>query len=244
MNAIHDQMTPQLSSAMQQAYDLVSSMGELVKRQVEDALDALKTGDVDKAKVVASSDAKVNNMELSADKECTSILALHQPVAGDLRMVIVLLKAVTDLERIGDEAGHIAEQALLVKSTDYPRQWIENVAALGEKVISSLAQLMDNFAQLKVGMGKMDVDIDSSWQLVDKDETINKRSDALIEEILKGGWGEASNNPQVCMSLIWCVRSLERVGDHVKNISQYLIYLAEGTDIRHNKGAGRLVEIA
>lgn len=244
MNAIHDQMTPQLSSAMQQAYDLVSSMGELVKKQVEDALDALKTGDVDKAKVVASSDAKVNNMELSADKECTSILALHQPVAGDLRMVIVLLKAVTDLERIGDEAGHIAEQALLVKNTDYPRQWIENVAALGEKVISSLAQLMDNFAQLKVGMGKMDVDIDSSWQLVDKDETINKRSDALIEEILKGGWGEASNNPQVCMSLIWCVRSLERVGDHVKNISQYLIYLAEGTDIRHNKGAGRLVEMA
>lgn len=225
--------TPQTISqfhvAMQEAHNLAAKVGWLVTDQLSAALEALQANDIEAARKVTNKDDKVDALEMQVDKACTEILARYSPVAGDLRMVVVILKAITDLERIGDEASHIAEQVCVGEAM--PTAIKNDINSLGDEVMLSLRQLMKHFDNMRIEHAN--VNPDDSRNLVSEDEEINRHADKLIETTLRSGFGEGSSDAQNTLSIIWCARSLERIGDHIKNISQYLIYFAEGVDIRH-----------
>ena len=219
----------QFQVAMQQVHGLTIKVGELVTEQVVTALDALHAGDTEKAQKVAAKDEKVDELEKEVDKACAEILARYSPVAGDLRMIIVILKAITDLERIGDEASNIAEQAGIREKI--PPKVQGDIKVLGDDIVVALRQLVTTFGGMN--MDHEDMNLDQSRDLVAEDKEINRQADKLIETALSGVFGDAADNTQNILSVIWCIRSLERIGDHIKNIGQYLIYFAEGVDIRH-----------
>ena len=223
---------PQFTSAMQKLHNLVVRMGRVVESQVGGSLEALSTGDREKAKTVIAEAKAVNRMEILADKASTRILALHNPVAGDLRRVIVMLKTVTDMERIGDEAEHIADQSMLMSSHNDPTELDKQLACLGEEVKVSLGQLLVIFDDW--GKNSEKIDIQKPRALATRDRLINKQADDLIKDIIGFVWSKETDSVKTALSLIWCVRSLERIGDHIKNISQYLVYFVKGVDVRHS----------
>src|SRR5690606_22208609 len=124
----------------------LSEMGGMAQRQVNDAIQALIDADLEKAEQVVRSDTKVNHMEVSIDEECIRILARRQPAASDLRLVIAVTKAITDLERIGDEASKIARQAIALNREGVaPRGYVE-VRHIGNHVSNMLQDALDAFA--------------------------------------------------------------------------------------------------
>lgn len=213
---------PQFHEAMEQVHQSTIRVGRLVKAQLEGALESLQNGDVEQAKKIKADDEAVDHLEKVVDDECTKLLARHSPVAGDLRKVIVILKTITDFERIGDETGHIAEQA----SSDnaMPSEIREDIKTLGKKVLDSLEQLLQHFESMNSA---------KSRDLAGEDEEINRQANNLIQAALASNVCDTFTDAQSVISMIWCVRSLERIGDHIKNVSQYLVYYAEGVDIRH-----------
>lgn len=226
---------PQFHEAMVQLHREALEVGQLVKTHLEGALEALRSGDVKRAQQISDNDEKVDRLEKRIDKECAEVLAKHSPVAADLRMVIVLMKTITDLERIGDEASRIAAQT----NGDHPipSDISDGIAALGKKVLASLDQLLHNFEHMD--MVHRDPDPNKARDLAAADKEINRQAHELIRTALASGMGDTLDEAQDRLALIWCVRSLERIGDHVKNVSQYLVYFAEGVDIRHASSGRR-----
>lgn len=225
------QTIPQFYVAMHDVCQLVANVGRLVKDQIETALETLITGDAEKVRVIERKEAEVDALEKEVDKACTEILARFNPVATDLRMVIVILKTITDMERIGDEAMHIAEQSSI--SDKIPKKIQDGIKSLGDEVLMSLKQLLENFGDMDADHEA--IDLKSSRSIVAADKAINTHADDLIESVLSDGFGESSEGAQTALASIWCIRSLERIGDHIKNVSQYLIYFSEGVDIRHSR---------
>ena len=203
----------------------VLSMGGLVERQIGDALTALKDQNTELAEYVIRTDHRINALEVGIDEDCTYILARRQPAAGDLRTVMAIIKTITDLERIGDESEKIAKMVLGSPLTDVPGAGalIEEIEAMGAKVAEILRGALDSFVRLDVqsafNTASMDVEIDGAYA-------------ALLSKLYQGIKG-APEEVEYYQRLIWITRSLERIGDHSKNICEYVVYLARGKDVRH-----------
>jgi len=203
----------------------VLSMGGLVERQIGDALTALKDQNIELAEYVIRTDHRINALEVGIDEDCTYILARRQPAAGDLRTVMSIIKTITDLERIGDESEKIAKMVLGSPLNQVPgaTALIEDIEAMGSKVSEMLRAALDGFVRLDVqaafNTASMDVEIDSAYgALLSK---IHQKIKSAPDEI------------EFFQRLIWITRSLERIGDHSKNICEYVVYLARGKDVRH-----------
>jgi phosphate transport system protein len=201
----------------------LSEMGGMAQRQVNDAIQALIDADIEKAEMVVNSDAKVNTMEIALDEECVRILALRQPAASDLRLVIAVTKAITDLERVGDEASKIARQAIaLHKDGAAPRGYIE-VRHIGGLVSRMLQDSLDSFARL---------DMELALNVVHTDRTVDMEYGTAMRELVTFMIEDPRSITRV-LNIIWSLRALERIGDHARNLAQYVIYLVNGEDVRH-----------
>lgn len=201
----------------------LSEMGGMAHRQVMDAVQALVDADAFKAEQVVAADRQVNSMEVSIDEECIRILARRQPAASDLRLVIAVTKAITDLERIGDEASKIARQAiLLVESGAAPRGYIE-VRHIGQLVSSMLQNALDAFARL---------DCDEAMKVVKADQQVDMEYATAMRAMVTYMMEDPRSITRV-LNILWVLRSLERIGDHARNLAQYVIYLVDGRDVRH-----------
>ncbi len=201
----------------------VLHMGGLVEEQVERAMRALATGDEALARQVGADDYKINRMEVLLDEECRRILALRQPAASDLRLVVATIKTVTDLERIGDEARKIANTAIRLATVEREGEVYECVRGLGKRVGTMLSSVLDAFARLDarraLEVARLDADVDADWQYVSR-----------------AAMGIMMDDPQqvpALMELIWAGRSLERIGDHVRNLCEYIVFMVHGKDVRH-----------
>ncbi|WP_339339103.1 phosphate signaling complex protein PhoU [uncultured Oceanicoccus sp.] len=198
-------------------------MGGLVERQVRDAIAALIEGDSESAETVKVNDAKINSMELSIDKECTNILARRQPAASDLRLIIAISKAVIDLERIGDEAGKIATQAIqLSESGESPRGYKE-IRHIGNHVGFMVRDALDAFARF---------DVDMALAVAKEDKLVDEEYGSAVRSIITFMMEDPRSISQM-INVIWALRSLERIGDHARNIAEHVIYLVKGRDVRH-----------
>lgn len=201
----------------------LSEMGGLAQRQVNDAIQALIDADAETAERVVRDDDDVNGMELDIDEDCVRILARRQPAASDLRLVIAVTKAITDLERVGDEASKIARQAIALSDAgSTPRGYVE-VRHIGGHVSRMLSDALDAFARL---------DVDLALRVVETDNTVDMEYNSAMREMLTFMM-EDPRNISRALNIMWSLRALERIGDHARNLAQYVVYLVKGEDVRH-----------
>ena len=195
----------------------------MAQRQVNDAIQALIDADLEKAEQVVRGDKGVNQMEISIDEECVRILARRQPAASDLRLVIAVTKAITDLERIGDEASKIARQAIALNRDGVaPRGYVE-VRHIGGHVSRMLQDALDSFARL---------DMDMALHVVQTDKVVDMEYGTAMREMITFMIEDPRSITRV-LNIMWSLRALERIGDHARNLAQYVIYLIKGQDVRH-----------
>jgi phosphate transport system protein len=201
----------------------VLAMGGFVEQQLSQALTALVQGDSELGQSVASQDYKVNGMEVSIDEECSRILATRAPAAGDLRMVVATIKTITDLERIGDECERIGTIASRLATVERPADRYREVKHLGRTVQLMVHNMLDACARLDANLA---LETARNDRMVDEEyESIQRQCITFMME-----------DPRTirrALEVMWVVRSLERIGDHAKNICEYIIYMVHGKDIRH-----------
>jgi phosphate transport system protein len=220
---IDQHISQKFNEELEQLRNQVMSMGGLVEQQCRNALDALINGDSALAESVATSDYKVNKIEVDIDAQCTDIIALRQPAASDLRMILTVIKTVTDLERIGDEAEKIGRFALSLANNHEPESYFSELYHLGDHAISMLNGALDAFTRM---------DVEAAINVASRDPDIDKEFEALNRMLITHMMEDPREVKNV-LRLNWCARSLERIGDHASNICEYVIYLVKGNDVRH-----------
>jgi len=201
----------------------VMAMGGVAEEMVRDAMASVIDGDTAKAQRVIDLDDEVNEMEKEIDEQSTMILARRHPTASDLRLVLAIIKTVNDLERIGDEAEKIARMAVRLADVDRPRGNYHELESMGETVRRMLHEALDGFARLVP---------ETAVNLVQEDEKVDVEYENLLRQYYTYLIEEPRNTRRV-LDCIWIARALERIGDHSKNIGEYIIYLVEGKDLRH-----------
>lgn len=200
-------------------------MGGLVEEQLSKAIAAVVRGDSEIGLQVANDDYKVNDLEVSIDEECSRILATRSPAASDLRLIVAIIKTITDLERIGDEAEKIGFLASKLAGMDRPADSYRELKTLGNHVAHMVRSAMNAFARL---------DVDEAFEVVREDEHVDEEYEALTRQCITFMM-EDPRSIKRFMNVTWAARSLERIGDHAKNICEYVIYMAQGRDVRHTE---------
>jgi len=216
-------ISQQFNAELEEVRSHLLAMGGLVEKQVNDAVTALIEADSGLAQQVREIDEQINHMERNIDEECVRILARRQPAASDLRLIISVSKSVIDLERIGDEASKIAKRAIqLCEEGESPRGYIE-VRHIGDQVRRMVQQSLDAFARF---------DAELALSVAQYDKTVDREYKTALRELVTYMMEDPRSISRV-LSVIWVLRSLERIGDHARNIAELVIYLVRGTDVRH-----------
>jgi len=202
----------------------VLQMGGLVEEQITNAVEALSDANMQLADQVIELDHEVNGMEVSVDEDCSRIIARRQPTAGDLRMIMMIVKSITDLERIGDEATKIARVAKRIHEADRmatPR--FKEIKRMAEQVRDMLRISLDAFARLDISrtveVARQDMQVDDDFRGVIRQ---------LITFML-----EDPRTISMSLDVLFVAKAIERIGDHAKNIAEYVVYMVKGKDVRH-----------
>lgn len=203
---------------------LVLQMGGFVEEQIERAIEALTTGDEELIERVIEYDHRVNAMEVSIDEMCSQIIVRRQPTAIDLRLIMMIIKTITDLERIGDEAQKIARMAKLIYATDrlrIPR--FTEIKRVANITLNMVQKALDSFARL---------DVSTAAQIVRQDESVDEEFRLIIRQLITFMM-EDPRMISTSLEILFIAKAIERIGDHAKNMSEYVVYLVKGKDVRH-----------
>ena len=202
----------------------VLKMGGLVEQQIVSALESLVNVNPKLAAEVMQADHLVNALEVQLDEDCSHIIVRRQPTAGDLRMIMMVVKTITDLERIGDEASKIARVAQKIYESDrmYKTRFTEinNMVAL---VRQMLRTSLDAFARL---------DVAKTIEVARQDEQVDEQFRAAMRQLVTFML-EDPRTISMSLEVLFVAKAIERIGDHAKNISEYVIYMVKGKDVRH-----------
>ena len=223
-----------LSSQFDAGLNLVSSkvleMGGLVESQIVKAMQALNEFDLDIAEQVIAAEDRLNTMEVEIDEECSNIIARRQPAARDLRLLIAISKTITNLERAGDEAEKIAKRTKRLMEDGASRTInIAEIKLSGEMAVSILRRALDAFARL---------DTVAAAQIVRDDKAIDEEFRAFVRKLISY-MTEGPRSISVGLDFLFIAKAIERIGDHAKNIAEFIIYIVKGTDVRHKSRDAR-----
>ncbi|NIL93075.1 MAG: phosphate signaling complex protein PhoU [Woeseiaceae bacterium] len=218
-----DHISRRFNKDIEDLRNSVLAMGGVVEVQLARAITAIVTGDSELGLKVAEDDYKVNDLEVSIDEECSRLLATRAPAAGDLRLIVAIIKTITDLERIGDEAEKIGYLASKLAGMDRPSDSYRELKTLGTHVSHMLRDSMNAFARL---------DVDEAFEVLREDEDVDQEYNAIQRQCITFMMEDPRSIKRV-MNVTWAARSLERIGDHAKNICEYVIYMVRGRDVRH-----------
>lgn len=200
-------------------------MGTTVKQQVTDALQALLNQDISLAESARELDRETNRFENQIDKDCEQIIALRQPAAIDLRLILSINRAIVDLERIGDEASRVAKQAIDLSNNESSRKSLHEVSHIGELVTDMLSSVLLAFENR---------DIELAYKVVKSDKHVDREYQSTMRALITFMM-EDSRSISSILNIIWILRALERIGDHACNLAEQVIYQVSGTDVRHMK---------
>ena len=202
----------------------ILQMGGLIESQILAAIDGLYSGNIQALEQVIENDRRVNGFEVSIDTECSHIIARRQPAASDLRLIMGVSKAVTDLERVGDEAKKIAVVSKQIHESgrlQIPR--LADIRRAGSIVVGMLRKTLDAFARL---------DAVAAAEVIRDDAAIDEAFRGMMRQLITYMM-EDPRTISTAFELVWVARALERMGDHSKNMAEQVIYIVKGTDVRH-----------
>ena len=208
--------------------NLVLEMGGLVEEQIKRAIQALDDEDITAAREVISRDQIINGLQVKADEDCVSIIALRQPLGSDLRLIMSLSKIVTDLERIGDEAEKIARMTVKIYEgigSPPSAKLLRDVVPMAKLAQDMLHGCLDALARL---------DVEKAVEVAQGDDELDQEFQSALRRLIT----YMMEDPRTighAINVIFIVKALERIGDHSKNIAEYIIYLVKGKDVRHVK---------
>jgi phosphate transport system protein len=227
-----EHISSQFDNELEEIRSRMLHMGGLVEEQLNDAMKGYSNADYRLLGSVCTKEEEVNLLEVELDDRCTHIIARRQPAASDLRMVLAIVKATTDLERVGDEAEKIAR----ISQQIHTRGLMLPGGFSGLRVASTMAREMlrdalNSFARLDAGAAR---------SIIVRDRQMDEEFRRLLRELLTFMF-EDPRTISTALDMIWIAKSLERVGDHSKNIAEYVIFVAEGTDVRHRREPGPVV---
>ncbi|GAB5099480.1 phosphate signaling complex protein PhoU [Caballeronia sp. LP006] len=217
-----------LSSQFDADLNAVSSkvlqMGGLVESQIIAAMQALNEFDMAIADQVIAAEVRLNTMEVEIDEECSNIIARRQPAARDLRLLMAISKTITNLERAGDEAEKIAKRVKRINEDGAGRAVnIAEIKLSGEMAVSILRRALDAFARL---------DTVAAAQIVRDDKAIDDEFRAFVRKLVTYMM-EDPRTISAGLDYLFIAKAVERIGDHAKNIAEFIIYIVKGTDVRH-----------
>jgi phosphate transport system protein len=214
----------QFDTELEDLRENVLLMGGKVENQLNKAIQALTKADVELSDTVVEEDNSVNSLELEIDENLSSIIARRQPIAIDLRTLLAISKITTDLERIGDEASKVARMTKLIYKSEhlqFPKVTI--VKSIGNLASDMLKKSLDSFARL---------DVKTSFSVLESDYEVNEQFQLIIRKLITFVL-EDPRTISAALELLTIAKAFERIGDHSKNISEHVVYLVKGTDVRH-----------
>jgi phosphate transport system protein len=201
----------------------VLQMGGLVEQQIQNGVKAIVSGDGRLGEEVARQDHKVNAMEVAIDEDCSRVLATRAPTASDLRLIVAVIKTITDLERIGDETEKLGHAAARLSAADRPADRYRELKHMGELVVEMVHGALDAFARL---------DTEAALSIARRDRIIDEEYEAIQRQCITFMM-EDPRAIRRTLDVLSLARALERAGDHAKNICEYVVYMVLGKDIRH-----------
>ncbi|OQW92699.1 MAG: phosphate transport system regulatory protein PhoU [Thiotrichaceae bacterium IS1] len=220
-NLTQHHISQQFDIELRELRHQVLSMGGMVEEQLAKAIVALTTNNAELGEQVYASDYKVNALEVAIDEHSTHILVRRQPTASDLRLVMAVVKTITDLERIGDEAKRIAH--LSIDNENMQAKYCVAISHLGDHVQRMLHGTLDSFARM---------DIDMALQILHEDIKVDYEYESLSRQLITYMMEDPRAIP-VALNIMWSARALERIADHSCNVCEYVIYFVKGKDVRH-----------
>lgn len=219
---INTHISDRFNKELENLRNSVLSMGGVVEQQLSDTLTALNENNKGLAERVVMHDLQVNSMEIEIDEECLRIIAKRHPIASDLRLVMTIAKATTDIERMGDEIERVA-RLIAVGNVPDSEAFTSSLSTIGMMVLDMLRGTLNAFARL---------DLDAALAVYKDDEAI----DAQYRELLSLTMTEMqahTDELEQWLEVLWALRAFERVGDRCKNLCEYVMYLTKGADMRH-----------
>jgi phosphate transport system protein len=206
----------------------VLQMGGLVETQISSAIEAYANGEISSVKTIVETDRRVNELEKMIDDDCTHIIAMRQPAASDLRLVLGISKSVTDLERTGDEAKKIAKSVRRIYENGHiPIQYGIGVSHLAEAALKMVRSSLDSFARLDSALAA---------EVIKADANVDVEFKSIVRQLITHMM-EDPRTITTSIDIMAIARALERIGDHAKNIAEQVIYIVDGRDVRHTKEA-------
>ena len=222
---MNEHLSKQFDAELEAIRSRVLEMGGLVEAQIRRALDALNGGDRALADAVIANDHRVNGMEVSIDGDCSQVIVRRQPAANDLRLILAITKTVTDLERIGDEAQKIARMAKSIHERGAEGRAPRGVEVrhAAEVALAMLRRALDAFARL---------DVAAAADVIRDDAAIDSEFRSVLRQLITYMM-EDPRTISTALEVVWVAKAIERIGDHSKNMAEYVIYIVRGTDVRH-----------
>jgi phosphate transport system protein len=201
----------------------VLQMGGLAEQQVRKAMEGLYSGDHPLLENVIRDDERINQMEIEIDALCNQVIAKRQPTAIDLRMIVSVLKAIADLERIGDKARKIARLGIALSKQPVVSTLNVELTHMADTALKMLRLSLDGFARLDVSLGT---------EAMRLDESVNSEYQSVARQLIT----YMMEDPRTItrsLDILSIAKAIERIGDHATNIAEYVVYMVKGLNVRH-----------
>ncbi len=211
----------QFNSELESVRNQVMQMGGLIEQQLNDALSAMADNDLDLARKVIVKDNEVNEFETKVDQDCSRIIAKRQPAASDLRLILTIMKTITELERVGDSVTSIAKMVIENHGKKVPS--LIGLENMGQIVLKMLHNALDAFTRL---------DINTAIAVHNEDKKVNRQYESILRELMTFMMEDPRSVPFV-LNVLASARAIERIGDRCQNICEQIVYLVKGIDVRH-----------